>query len=266
MFTVLRGCCITQVPARVASFGGVVHAARGSRLSLPCLTVGRPRPAIVWTHGERPVQASQRLHVDDEWTLRIEGAQPADAGNYSCRAENRLGSDSLLYTVTVHEVRNKDIPSTPEDFHVSSTTISSITLAWRLPEGGKKLAAITDYCLHYKREFGEWEKIKIPGTETSFTLGGLQCGAKYLLYLQAEGRRGDSHPTDTIVARTQGAGTIGVYTKGAGGPPHRHHRSLHPGCRTEDTGSAKQPPAPVETPTNSLKCDGALKDRTIFKK
>ncbi|XP_049800134.1 Down syndrome cell adhesion molecule-like protein Dscam2 [Schistocerca nitens] len=194
-----------QVPARVASFGGVVHAARGSRLSLPCLTVGRPRPAIVWTHGERPVQASQRLHVDDEWTLHIEGAQPADAGNYSCRAENRLGSDSLLYTVTVHEVRNKDIPSTPEDFHVSSTTISSITLAWRLPEGGKKLAAITDYCLHYKREFGEWEKIKIPGTETSFTLGGLQCGAKYLLYLQAEGRRGDSHPTDTIAARTQGA-------------------------------------------------------------
>lgn len=67
---------------------------------------------------------------------------------------------------------------------------------------------VAGYHLNYKREFGEWEKIKLSSDKFNYTLGGLQCGTKYQFFLRAFNQLGMSNPTDILPTRTQGSGEV----------------------------------------------------------
>ncbi|KAK3932604.1 Down syndrome cell adhesion molecule-like protein Dscam2 [Frankliniella fusca] len=188
-------------PARVVDFGGRVVAEVRRDLKLPCRTVGFPAPQRAWA-----VRAGDRLQVTADGELRIVAVQPSDAGNYTCAVENSGGKDSITYFVSV------DVPTTPIGLRVASATVSSMTVHWR---PGTGVASPAGYYLHFKREFGEWEKTKLGadqvavpnGTDThcSHSLLGLLCGTKYQIYVSAFNQLGTGPPTPILHARTQGS-------------------------------------------------------------
>ncbi|XP_069693703.1 cell adhesion molecule Dscam1-like [Periplaneta americana] len=146
------------------------------------------------------IQDDPRVRVNSEGTLIISSVQSSDAGNYTCTAENKHNKDEIMYSLTVK------VPSTPYLFSVASSTTSSITLQWK---PGQSLGnTIQGYHLNYKREFGEWEKIKLSSDKFNYTLGGLQCGTKYQFFLRAFNQLGMSNPTDILPTRTQGSAPI----------------------------------------------------------
>ncbi|XP_047108457.1 Down syndrome cell adhesion molecule-like protein 1 homolog isoform X1 [Schistocerca piceifrons] len=195
-----------QVPARIASFGTHMMAARGEQLALPCITVGQPHPSTIWSKGGQLIQENNRIHINAEWTLHISSVETSDTGNYSCRVQNILGADEITYTVTVKNRRNNGSPLPPTDFRVSSATETSLSLKWSAPDDS--IYAAEGYTLYFKREFGEWEKVIVQAEDKNFTLGNLQCGSKYQLYLQAFNHMGNSSPTKNITAYTQGKAPI----------------------------------------------------------
>ncbi|XP_049799922.1 Down syndrome cell adhesion molecule-like protein Dscam2 [Schistocerca nitens] len=196
----------THTPARIASFGHKMKVARGEELQLPCIAVGQPPPRREWFHGGKSIQEDDHLRINSEWTLLIPAVKLSDTGNYTCSAENVFGKDEITYFLLVQESRNKGIPLAPTDFEVSKSTVSSISLSWK--SSLSTTNTVQGYYLNYKREFGEWEKIKLSAEENDFTLDGLQCGTKYQFYLQAFNQLGQSTPSETITSHTRGTAPI----------------------------------------------------------
>ncbi|KAJ1530844.1 hypothetical protein ONE63_005689 [Megalurothrips usitatus] len=161
-----------------------------------------------------PARGGDRLQVTPDGELRLVAIQPTDAGNYTCAVENSGGKDAITYHVSVDENRNKGVPTTPLGLRVATATVSSLTLQWRPGTGH---ASPTGYFLHFKREFGEWEKTKLPADQVtsknasdnspycSHTLVGLLCGTKYQMYVSAFNQLGTGLPTVILHARTQGS-------------------------------------------------------------
>ncbi|XP_046988370.1 Down syndrome cell adhesion molecule-like protein 1 homolog [Schistocerca americana] len=195
-----------HVPARIASFSESMTVAWKEELRLPCLTVGQPAPLLHWTKSGKTVQGNRHVQINSEGTVYISSVQSTDAGNYSCSAENVFGKEEIVYSVSVQESRSKGIPSAPTDFQAASHSTSTISLSWLPPPS--RGSTVKGYYLHFKREFGEWEKIKIPAHESHFTLKNLQCGTRHQFYLQAFNQLGQSSPTPTISQRTQGSAPV----------------------------------------------------------
>ncbi|XP_049845654.1 Down syndrome cell adhesion molecule-like protein Dscam2 [Schistocerca gregaria] len=195
----------SHVPAQIASFTQQVIAVLHEDLHLSCNYVGEPAPLRHWRKNDKPVQDSS-VKINDEWQLYISSVRPSHAGNYTCSVENRFGKDEITYYVKVQGNRNKGIPPTPSDLRVTSRSISSILLHWNISLEINNI--IQGFSLHFKREFGEWEKIVLTADDLSYLLSNLQCGTRYYLYLQTFNQLGQSSPTPTIMTRTQGSATI----------------------------------------------------------
>ncbi|XP_046986099.1 Down syndrome cell adhesion molecule-like protein Dscam2 [Schistocerca americana] len=186
-----------NAPAKIASFGKFITTALHETLRLSCRAVGQPDPHQYWRKNGNPIEEDSRTQIIDAWLLQISPVQSTDAGNYSCSAENIYGKDKITYYVAVQ------VPLAPTNLHASSATVSSITLNWLLSSDTDH--KIQGNYLYYKREFGEWERIKLKAEETGFTLNHLQCGTKYYFYLEAFSQLRHSEPTSTITAFTQGS-------------------------------------------------------------
>ncbi|XP_049623768.1 matrix-remodeling-associated protein 5 [Suncus etruscus] len=87
----------------------VVHARRGSSVTLPCLAVGLPKPELTWEFpdgskikvgGQARSFGHRLLHA--QGTLTVQHVTPKDAGPYKCSATNVLGSDSRTTDIQVY--------------------------------------------------------------------------------------------------------------------------------------------------------------------
>ncbi|GMT31155.1 hypothetical protein PFISCL1PPCAC_22452 [Pristionchus fissidentatus] len=79
---------------------------RGDNLTLECIVEsGEPAPSILWFRNNREVMQSSHEYVKIEGNrLHISGAQDADAGSYSCVAENMAGRDIEVVKVQVGSI------------------------------------------------------------------------------------------------------------------------------------------------------------------
>lgn len=68
--------------------------ASGDDAILACKAEGIPMPKIKWFKGNTELQELSYIQLDENGKLRILGTQEADAGEYSCVAENEAGKDT----------------------------------------------------------------------------------------------------------------------------------------------------------------------------
>ncbi|XP_035381397.1 contactin-5 isoform X2 [Electrophorus electricus] len=81
----------------------------GKEVSLECRPRASPKPRITWKKGERRIQASRRISVLRNNTLRISNSSRADEGSYTCRAENQFGSAELMTVLLVKEAMRVEL-------------------------------------------------------------------------------------------------------------------------------------------------------------
>lgn len=91
-----------------------------------------------------------------------------------------------------------DPPSAPS-LQVSEVTFSYVRLSWATPAD----QIVTGYILHFKRESGDWEELRLPDG-TSFMHEALRCGTRYQYYLVGFNSAGKGDPSQVVSARTDG--------------------------------------------------------------
>jgi hypothetical protein len=77
-----------------------LEAQKGQVLQLLCTAEGQPPVTLSWALENRVLS---RSHPTGSRTLGLElpGVKPGDAGHYTCRAENRLGSQDRTLDLSV---------------------------------------------------------------------------------------------------------------------------------------------------------------------
>ncbi|XP_012784766.2 hemicentin-2 [Ochotona princeps] len=72
---------------------------QGVEVKISCSASGYPTPHISWSREGHVLQEDNRIQVDAQGTLVIQGLAPEDAGNYSCQATNEAGTDEATVTL-----------------------------------------------------------------------------------------------------------------------------------------------------------------------
>ncbi|KFV74991.1 Hemicentin-2, partial [Struthio camelus australis] len=87
----------------------------GSEVTLECQAEGQPAPEITWLKDGQPLglQPPSRGR-----SLLLEGLQAADAGAYTCLAQNSAGEDTRLHTLSVLAPPRVEAPTQPVEMSV----------------------------------------------------------------------------------------------------------------------------------------------------
>ncbi|XP_072904686.1 muscle, skeletal receptor tyrosine-protein kinase isoform X2 [Hemitrygon akajei] len=111
-----------------------VRALLGSKVVLPCSTMGNPKPTISWIKDENSLKKDQpRTSVLESGNLRIRSVQLEDAGKYRCLARNSLGfeySRSVTLEVQDFNMTNateREGNETLQDFKVPARIVKAPT-------------------------------------------------------------------------------------------------------------------------------------------
>ncbi|XP_017765729.1 PREDICTED: Down syndrome cell adhesion molecule-like protein Dscam2 [Eufriesea mexicana] len=187
----------SEVRAAIYSFGTVRVVPWKRNVTLPCQSVGNPEPSVTWKQWGQIVKPSSRVSLLPEGSLQIMDLQREDSGNYTCYVKNRHGSDHITHRLTVQ------VPPAAPLLHATSATSNSINVQWKNRDDGG--APIRGYILHYKRESGEWEEVKVSHKVNSFVLSRLWCGNDYQMYLTAYNRIDMGSPSEIVKATTNGS-------------------------------------------------------------
>ncbi|KAM7338165.1 hypothetical protein ACRRTK_001649 [Alexandromys fortis] len=76
-------------------------ALQGQSLILECIAEGFPTPTIKWLHPSDPMPTHRVIYQNHNKTLQLLNVGEEDDGEYTCLAENSLGSARHAYYVTV---------------------------------------------------------------------------------------------------------------------------------------------------------------------
>ncbi|XP_068771088.1 hemicentin-2 [Struthio camelus] len=97
---------LVRVAPRITSAGvpSEHSVLEGSEVTLECQAEGQPAPEITWLKDGQPLglqPPSRGRLAPDGSSLLLEGLQAADAGAYTCLAQNSAGEDTRLHTLSV---------------------------------------------------------------------------------------------------------------------------------------------------------------------
>ncbi|XP_014609542.1 PREDICTED: Down syndrome cell adhesion molecule-like protein Dscam2 isoform X8 [Polistes canadensis] len=186
-----------EVRAAIYAFGMAFVIPWKRDVTLPCQSVGKPEPSVTWKQWGQMVKPSARISMLQDGSLQITELHREDSGNYTCFVENRHGSDQITHRLIVQ------VPPAAPLLHAISATSNSINVQWKNGDDGGSM--IRGYILHYKRESGEWEEVKVSHKMSSFVLSRLWCGNDYQMYLTAYNLIGMGSPSEIVKARTEGS-------------------------------------------------------------
>ncbi|XP_055704314.1 roundabout homolog 2-like [Phlebotomus papatasi] len=119
----------------------------GSAVTFQCRVGGDPMPDVLWRRsasgGNMPLD---RVHILEDRSLRLERVTVNDEGEYSCEADNAVGSITATGTLTVHSppvftarptAQSVDVPASAS-FECRATGIPQPTMFWSI-EGNRSL-------------------------------------------------------------------------------------------------------------------------------
>lgn len=117
-----------------------------------------------------------------------------------------LPSSILLINVTKTDLSGKGIAgvtSPPHSLAVSSHSATYVTVSWQPPEFSHPSEQIT-YNLYYKAS-SDMYFFKVETSVTSRTIEGLRPNTQYIVYVTAISKKGQSLPSETLIAWTDPA-------------------------------------------------------------
>ena len=82
----------------------------GNTINFVCVAYGNPNPSITWNRGATVLNNDSRIIIYEELVtntfvqsiLTLCSAEEADAGQYSCFAENTFGNDTASFVLAVN--------------------------------------------------------------------------------------------------------------------------------------------------------------------
>ncbi|MED6283015.1 hypothetical protein CHARACLAT_004387, partial [Characodon lateralis] len=94
-----------------------IKVQQGETATIPCQIKGDPAPTITWISPDllvipRSVESilySERIVVVSNGTLEVRSAQRTDSGNYTCRASNSVGMQSMVVSLEVETSSHRNI-------------------------------------------------------------------------------------------------------------------------------------------------------------
>ncbi|XP_056138796.1 cell adhesion molecule DSCAML1 [Lampris incognitus] len=144
-----------------------------------------------------PVSLDGQRLILNNGTLVLRSVKAEDSGYYTCTATNTLGFDTIIVNLVVQ------VPPDQPRLTVSTTSISSITLAWIPGDNGG--SSIRGFVLQYSVDnTEEWKDVFISSSERSFKLDNLRCGTWYKVKLAAKNSVGAGRISEIIEAKTHG--------------------------------------------------------------
>ena len=95
----------------------IVAVDAGNTVIFVCVAYGDPSPSISWNRGDTALSNISRIALFEEQVTEIGvtflrsiltlcSAEEADAGQYSCFADNTLGNDTASFVLTVNPQGN----------------------------------------------------------------------------------------------------------------------------------------------------------------
>ncbi|CAG5122899.1 unnamed protein product, partial [Candidula unifasciata] len=187
-------------PARIASFSDILTVLWHEDVTLPCITVGKPKPTVQWRVRNQPISNSERFQVNEDGSLHISSVTGPDAANYTCVAENPHGTSQIVFTIRVQA------PPHPPHLYLVLTTTTTIQVNWLSGSNGG--SPILGFLLNYKKEHNGWKSLTLGPQNRTFIANNLMCGTQYKFNIHAFNKLGDSLDSETVTARTNGSAPI----------------------------------------------------------
>uniref|UniRef100_A0A8C2HI14 Titin n=1 Tax=Cyprinus carpio TaxID=7962 RepID=A0A8C2HI14_CYPCA len=124
--------------------------------------------------------------------LKLAKVAKSDIGEYTCKAENSIGSASSRCLLTV-----QDVPGPVKNLQVVDTADGEVSIAWEEPEndGGSKILAYVVERRDIKRK--TWTLATDCADSTEYCVTGLQKDSKYLFRVCARNRIGSGPNVET---------------------------------------------------------------------
>ncbi|CAK1594845.1 unnamed protein product [Parnassius mnemosyne] len=204
-----------------------VHTAVGLRAALVAtLEFAAPPANTAWFRDGSPVKTDDRIVImvqENHHQLIFRSVRKSDFGNYTFRAENKLGMADVSFKLT----GIPNVASFKVDHALNKATATSFTLIWEVdsystiieynlwirPYYGRLVSAEPDALTTVPQE-NSWSKIVVPGDSSdgpihsaSYTVRGLTPSTVYEAIVTSRNRFGWSKPSAVLHFATEpGAG------------------------------------------------------------
>lgn len=100
---------LTGIPPKIEAAPEDISIESGKVLTVACAFTGDPVPNVEWSCSGRILSSeeSERLQIEtteDTTTLRICGIKENEAGAYTLKLSNELGSDTTIVNVSIRSM------------------------------------------------------------------------------------------------------------------------------------------------------------------
>lgn len=123
------------------------------------------------------------------------------------QAFNRKGAGPPSKETICRSLQND--PPSPPSLRISSSSISTVHLAWNpADEFESDDTSVDCYTIYYKHNGVEWERLNVSGVTNSYVFRSLACGTTYQFYIIAMNEIGWGEASDAVSITTQGVAPI----------------------------------------------------------
>lgn len=198
-----------------------INVDEGITLDIICRFSGYPVPKIRWLHESRPIMSRDRITIgttEKQSKLTIRQMQQGDFGNYTCVAENKVGSGNQTVELTVET----DQLGIAGIVNFRNDPYGEFADHYELNFEVESFKPIIEYRLLIKERQGgssmtndeNWKEVIIPANASTsslysqvYDITGLRPNAVYDIYMQARNYYGWNNRSGIFTFYTKREGT-----------------------------------------------------------
>ncbi|GAB6020998.1 Down syndrome cell adhesion molecule-like protein 1 [Chamberlinius hualienensis] len=199
---------INVVPPHFKNVSNKLMAEFGSDILIKCSVEGDSPLKITWLKDSRPIQnkeTSYKINTTNTTTdatsvLTSYKVDRNSNGNYTCKAENKYGSNETIIELLILES-----PDAPSNLKVESVESTAVEISWTPSYNGNE--PIKKYLIQYKEAAGSWDDAVIletvNGVPTNSIVNQLRPSTTYIFRVFAENGRGRSLASQNLRVTTE---------------------------------------------------------------